>query len=334
MDQYFDLVRNQFERACSQGAHRPWWRRRVDTRPARVMAVAASTAVVVAVALVAFEVGGTRRPSGPTGSSRPPLTMAQRRRVANTVGRILAKNPGCGHVRPRRDLSISYGAPDSEMLSTLGVLRQPATSVDGFRPFRHSPVLNVAHGIFVRYVRLARTYRGAEYFIIPAADIGSMDRQCVATERLALRKALPDVPVALRSAVEQQFNAIVAQDSPQQGVFLILKFRNGQGSSSPAGIQEIRTQGGEFGLGGYGNVGHLPDRNLTLTGIVPDGVASVTVTIPRADGRQLVLTTRPVENVVVAPVRLPERWSRGGPATMVWKAPDGHVIRVVRNAPF
>jgi hypothetical protein len=333
MDQYFDLMRNQFERACSQGAHRPWWRRRVDIRPARVIAVAASTAVVVAVVLVAFEVGGTRRPSGPTGSSRPPLTMAQRRRVANTVGRILARNPGCGHVRPRRNLSISYGGPDSEMLSTLGVLRQGATSADGFRPFRHSPVMNVAHGIFVRYVRLARTYRGTEYYIIPAADIGSMDQRCVAAERSALRKALPDVPAALRSAVEQQFNAIVAQDSPQQGVFLILKFRNGQGSSSPAGIQEIRTQGGDFGLGSTGD-SYLGDRNLTLTGIVPDGVASVTVRIPLTDGRPLVLTTRPVENVVVAPVRLPERWSRGGPATMVWKAPDGHVIRVIRNAPF
>jgi hypothetical protein len=183
MDQYLDLVRDQLERACFEGAHQRRWRPRVDMRPVRFMAVAASTVVVMAVVLVAFGVGGTRRSLPPTGSP-PRLPLAEQRQVNNMIERILGPVfRTCGHVRPRRNLSISYGAPDSEMLSTLGVLRRSDTPADTLRPFLHAAGLNIAHGIYVRYVRLARTYRGTSYYIIPAADIGSMDAQCVAAAR-------------------------------------------------------------------------------------------------------------------------------------------------------
>src|SRR6202035_2155548 len=101
----------------------------------------------------------------------------------------------------------SHGAPDSELLSMLGVLRHSATAADTLRPFLHQANLNVAHGIYVRYVRLARTYRGTGYYIIPAADVGSMDRRCIAAERSTLRKVLPEVPTTLRRAVERQVTA-------------------------------------------------------------------------------------------------------------------------------
>jgi hypothetical protein len=221
MDDYFDLVRDQLELACSNGTHRPWWQRRADVRPARLLALTASTAVVAVVVLVAFGVGGTRRPSRPSGSPQPRLPPAEQRHVNNMIERILGPLfRTCGHVRPRRNLSISYGAPDSEMLSTLGVLRRSAMPADTLRPFLHSASLDVAHGIYVRYVRLARTYRGTSYYIIRAADIGSMDAQCVAAGRAALRKGLPHVPAALRRAVAQQGKALLVEFGPDEGVFL------------------------------------------------------------------------------------------------------------------
>ncbi len=328
MDQYFDLVRDQLERACFKGAHRSWWRRRGDVRPARLLALTASTAVVAAVVVVALGVGGTRRPSGPGGSSRPPLTLAQRRRVADIVGRIFALNQPCGHVRPRRNLSISSGTPDSEILSTLGVLRRRATVADTLRPFLHQANLNVAHGIYIRYVRLARTYRGTGYYIIPAADIGSMDRRCIASERSTLQKVLPGVPASLRPAVEQQMTEALVQESPQQGVFLDFAGGSTSGGSGPARIQDIRREGGEFGLDGDGG------PSLTLSGVVPDGVASVTITIARNVGRPVIVTGRVVGNVLAVTLRVPARGPIGGPATMIWRASNGHVIRVIRNAPF
>jgi hypothetical protein len=330
MDQYLDLVRDQLERACFEGAHRSRWRRRIDIRPARVVAVAASTAVVVAVVLVAFGVGGTRRSLPPTGSP-PRLPLAEQRQVNNMIERILgAEFRTCGHVRPRRNLSISYGAPDSEMLSTLGVLRRSATPADTLRPFLHAAGLNVAHGVYVRYVRLARTYRGTSYYIIPAADIGSMDAQCVAAGRSALRKGLPHVPAALRRAVAQQGDALLVDRGPGEGVFLntATAFHDERGDGSPVRIQDIRTQGGDFGFDGGGGV------NLTLSGIVPDGVASVTVTIERAGEQPLTFTGRPVGNVLAVTLRVPANASIGSPTTMIWRASNGHVIRVIKNAPF
>jgi len=329
MDQYFDLVRDQLERACSNGTHRRWWQRRAHVRPARLLALTASTAVVAAVVLVAFGVGGTRRPSHPTGLPQPRLPLAEQRHVNNIIERILGPLfRTCGHVRPRRNLSISYGAPDSELLSTLGVLRRSATPADSMRPFLHAANLNVAHGIYVRYVRLARTYRGTRYYIIPAADTGSMDQRCVAAGRSALRKGLPHVPAALRRAVAKQGAALLLQSSPDEGVFLntARAFHDETDGSSPARIQDIRRQGGEFGFDGNGG------NSLTLSGIVPDGVASVTITIARNGERPLTVTGRPVENVLAIPLPVPARAPIGGPATMVWKASNGHVLRVIRNA--
>jgi len=330
MDQYLDLVRDQLERACFEGAHRLRWRRRVDIRPARFIAIAASTAVVVAVVLVAFGVGGTRHPSPPTGSpSRLPLS--EQIHVNNIVDRLLSPEfRTCGHIRPRRHLSISYSAPDSEMLSTLGVLRRSATPADSLRPFIHASGLNVAHGIYVRYVRLARIYRGTSYYIVPAADVGRMDARCVAAGRAALRKGLPHVPVALRRAVAQQGEALLVESGPAEGVFLntATAYHDEESDGDPVRIQDVRLEGGDFGFDGGGGV------NLTLSGIVPDGVASVTVTVERAGDRPLIFTGRPVGNVFASTLRVTSNASIGGSTTMVWKASDGHVIRTIRNAQF
>jgi len=75
--------------------------------------------------------------------------------------------------------------------------------------------------------------------------------------------------------------------------------------------------------------------SATITMIVPDGVASVTLRYPagRASGYSpkisppFTVTTAPVQNEVV--IRVP-RSAGGGPIwqpTMVWQAPDGRVIR-------
>jgi hypothetical protein len=330
MDQYLDLVRDQLERACFEGAHRPRWRRRIDIRPARFVAVAASTAVVVAVVLVAFGVGGTRHPS-PRSASPARLPLAEQLHVNNIIDRLLGPLfRTCGHIRPRRHLSISYGAPDNQMLSTLGVLRRSATTVDSLRPFLRSAGLNVAHGIYVRYVRLARTYRGTSYYIIPAADVGRMDARCVAAGRAALQKGLVSVPVALRRAVAQQGAGLLVESGPGEGVFLntATAFHDETGDGSPVRIQDIQREGGGFGFDGDRGV------NLTLSGIVPDGVASVTVTIKRAGEQPLTVTGRPVGNVLAVTLRAPAHGPIGGPATMIWKAPNGRVIRVIKNAPF
>ncbi|HWG26114.1 hypothetical protein [Actinospica sp.] len=179
MDDYFGTVAEQLMRLCDQGAHRRRWRRDLASRklwPA--LGLAASVAVVVAVVAVALWAGGANTPGGTTpGSPHPTLTAAQQKRVRQIAYRILRPTgPAC--IRNTRlsiknwRLSISHGAPDHAVLSTLGVLRRKATAADTVSSLASRPILLQARGVYVRYVRLARTFGGAHYYLVPAADVG------------------------------------------------------------------------------------------------------------------------------------------------------------------
>jgi hypothetical protein len=102
---------------------------------------------------------------------------------------------------------------------------------------------------------------------------------------------------------------------------------SGGGGSTAAQIE----QGQEVGSGPPGS-----STSSTLTIVVPDGVAKVTLDYPagRASGYSpaisppVTITTRPVGNLVV--VRVP----RSNPlqkAAMTWRAADGHVIKAFKR---
>jgi hypothetical protein len=100
----------------------------------------------------------------------------------------------------------------------------------------------------------------------------------------------------------------------------------GGGGATAAEIE----QGHDVGTGPPGS-----STSATVTMIVPDGVASVTLRYPagRASGysRQIsppvTITTAPVNNMLVVSV---PRSAGGGPIwapTMIWRAANGHIVR-------
>jgi hypothetical protein len=158
----------------------------------------------------------------------------------------------------------------------------------------------LVQGIFVHYIRLARVVSGSPYYVYPAVlgGCGTGQKPYEGISELATRVELGD--------------GIVGGD--------------GGGGATAARIE----QGQAVGTGSPGS-----GTSATITMIVPDGVANVTLRYPagRASGYSpkisppFTITTTPVNNLVVVSV---PRSGGGGPIwvpTMIWRAADGHIVR-------
>jgi hypothetical protein len=191
---------------------------------------------------------------------------------------------------------VLRGAPSRSLLSILAVLRRPATAADALP--RAFAMRGAGGGAFVHYIRRTRVVNGSPYYIYPAilGGCGSRAREGIAH---------------LDANIDLGGGAIGA---------------TGGGGATVAAIE----QGRAIGSGPPGS-----STSSTVTMIVPDGVAQVTLRYPsgRASGYSpkispaFTITTAPVNNEVVLSV---PRSGGGGAihqAKMIWRAADGHVIK-------
>jgi hypothetical protein len=192
-------------------------------------------------------------------------------------------------------------APSKSLLSILGALRRPATAADDTSAIVAG---GVVQGVFVHYIRRARVVAGSPYYIYPALIGG-----CGTGER------------------------------PHQGIVELATHVNlgagliggsGGGGATAAQIEH----GNDVGTGPPGSA-----TSATITIVVPDGVANVTLRYPagRASGYSkkisapFTVTTAAVNNLVVVSV---PRSAGGGPIwvpTMIWRAASGNVIKTFRK---
>ncbi len=188
------------------------------------------------------------------------------------------------------------GSPSRSLLAILGVLRRPATAADAL------PQALAAQGAgsdaFVHYIRRTRVVRGSPYYIFPAilGGCGGRARQGI---------------MHLETNIDLGAGAIGAI---------------GGGGATAARIE----QGRAVATGPPGS-----STSSTVTMIVPDGVAKVTLRFPagRASGYSpkiwppFTVTTTPVNNEVVVSV---PRSAGGGAihqAKTIWRAADGRIVR-------
>jgi hypothetical protein len=193
------------------------------------------------------------------------------------------------------------GKPSKSLLSILGVLRRPATAADALPPtFRESLVnLGMVGDVFVRYIRRTRVFNGSPYYIYPAVFSGC-------------GRQPPHQGIAELATHVHLGAGIIGGD--------------GGGGGTARSIERAE----DAGTGPPGS-----STSATITMLVPDSVALVTLRYPagRASGYSpkisppVTITTAPVENEVV--VTVPR--SGGGGAIrkvrMIWRAADGHVVR-------
>jgi hypothetical protein len=189
------------------------------------------------------------------------------------------------------------GPPSKSLLSILGVLRRPATAADAGSGITAQ---GFTSGVFVRYIRRARVLDGGSYYIYPAILGG-----CGTGE-----KAQEGI-MELAKNVELGHGMVGG---------------TGGGGAGAARIE----QGRAVGTGPPGS-----STSETITMVVPDGVAEVTLEYPagRASGYSpkispsFTITSAPVDNLLV--VLVPRT---GGPEgvrgiTMIWRATNGHIIK-------
>lgn len=320
--------------------------------------VAASAAVVLAVAAVALvSLRHGRSPSShppaaaqPHDGSRlgpppkPPLRPARNvdsgaiDGAANTAWRDhQACYPAPNTVN--RGPMVSNGTPSAGTLSTLPVLRRPATAADHLPDTRsvHNWMRDFHVAFYVRFVRLARVADGVTFYVVPAARVGISPLPPAAADRCyqlavaALKANLPTIPKAKRAATLRYGEAEFAFDRYRletsrlhEGVFL-LAGDEPEGGQSPLAIRQ---------KGMFGAARLRPGGPEIIDGIVPAGVASVTLHFPASPHSSqrlpaLDLAANVVNNVFVVPAPNGTFVQRPGPNSETWHSASGKTIKTV-----
>jgi hypothetical protein len=191
------------------------------------------------------------------------------------------------------------GVPSRSLLSIIGVLRRPAGPSDAGSGITAG---GVTSGVFVHYIRRARVVDGSHYYIYHGIVGG-----CGTGEKL-------------HQGIMELGEDLDIGDGRIGG--------GGGGGATAAGIE----RGEDAGSGAPGS-----STSATLTIVVPDGVAKVTLRYPagRASGYSpkisppVTITTTPVGNLVVVTVPRSNPLQQG---TMIWRAADGRIIRRFKGA--
>jgi len=335
------ILNDRGAEAASRGPRRPYPRLRRWLRAAPVLAAALVALAVVGGALVLLGRG-----HGPASGSRPPgegiralIAHTPRRQLQRELGYVFAamgpvqSSKAC---RSHQPSGVTYieGSPGRDLLSILGVLRRPATPADRFNPAR----LGQAPNVYRAYIRRAFAAGGVSAYIVPArfdpAAAGIPSDRCLALETAAFNRYLPRIPARLRRPTRQIEAAIIAyfrtiaSQSPRDTVCLVSVAGSQTGSSCG-----ITSKGIEAGFATENSLGTPLD---TFSGIVPDGVAAVTLLFPGRAPPHAV-TTRVEGNVYAVHFSLDAvPLSRSSPSpspTVIWRSPQGRVLKRMSTSP-
>ncbi|MGH2858757.1 MAG: hypothetical protein ACRDMJ_14885 [Solirubrobacteraceae bacterium] len=321
----------------------PWLGRglRGGLRAAPVLLAAAVTIVVAVGALVLLHHAQGPAPAPPAASSQVRALDAQLHRVLGSQvpphmaqelvyiqdasRRAWRSERACRVGRPPPPYFVA-GSPGRPLLSALGVLRRPASAGEQV----NIEQLGVsAGGYYSRYARQVQLGPSSSAYILaqrtdPAA--GQPGPGCSAANAAALRRMLTTIPAALRAptlALQARMLAYGQRlvDGPRHdAVCFALMVRNSStGESCGLTVSAIR-QGEAFQSG-----------DSMSGGLVPDGVASVTLRYSAAAGRPARTFTGRVHSNVYA-IRVGARYENALHGS-VWRSRTGRVLRSVPLPP-
>ena len=360
-----DQLERQLRASVARNAGRlPLWPRLQSSGPSVVLVAVSSVAALGVAVFALVELGHRHPPASPPAapvtrhhasvhhatpppSPGPIPSNVDDAVVAGSFNAAMAADRACARAPASRRVSISEGSPSPAMLWQLATLRRRATSADRLPRFYAGGVVPPgpnARGVYVRYIRLARVIDGESFYLVPVASVGfpalpqTVADRCYQLEVAALRKALPSVPASERAATRRYGDAQFALgrynlsvSSVHEGIFIVSVRPGGGGGMDGGETPATLARTGMLG-GGSSPVG------IVMDGIVPDGVATVTLRFPATvyHGRRVAAlnaTGRVVNNVFVVPV--PTLFERGGwPVSAVWRSASGGVIKTVDERPF
>ncbi len=294
--------------------------RRVRTATA-MLPIAASIAVAVAIAAIAIVALGHHHAGDLQHSVAAGPSQRHELRYIQNANRRASRTAACrdsGRPLP----SVTNDSPSKSLLRVLGVLRRPARTADTL-----PGSLRSGHSVgdmYPNYVRLALVKDGVSYYIVPVASLApsrGASPACYQAHRAALKAELPRIPPSERAATLAFQNRQIAGAQRLQakqnrgGVCVLTESRyeeNGACDASASIAQQ----------------GLLTDYGL-LSGIVPDGVATVTARYaPTRTSRAHVVTTRVVGNVFATSLKIPHNTVDLQP-TLIWRAADGTILKTI-----
>jgi hypothetical protein len=321
--------------------------------PARRLALAGArgllTILVVGVTLgvgAAFVVLVHARHAS-TGTATARLLREQR---YITIARLQTerRDPACVPAPPPF-LRID-GTPSRGLLLSLAALRAPGGGLIGAMgdDLQHVGP-SVPTGVYALYERLARTValpatrsapaESVSVYVVAAGDVtgaASVPSRCDAEQTAAVRGELPQIPSALRTPTLQLAARTLAQRRSTiqhaEGIAVVALSHDASGprvdaySATTTHFQQ---------RGAISQTGFQSGTSTVLSGVVPDGVASVTLHFPARFGGAnpappLSVTARPVENVFVVRIPrsfIPQAFGGTTPDSIRWRAANGTVIR-------
>lgn len=265
------------------------------------------------------------------------------------LGGVVAADRGC---LPRPLKSFTDDPPSAALLSSFTLLRRPAGPQDAVDPEMLGPF--AGQGIHRGHIRVARSSGGQRLVVFATRDsrvFASPPERCLAARRTRAvriaRRERPRVRRALGRLLDRYERDERARASapPVEGLSMYALGPGGRPAGGAGGfsLDAVRAHGLVVTEGG--------DR-FRLSALIPDGVATVTTTIPRVVGsppaqvrlrRKVVRTVAVRDNVIAFSVALPPRreglgnpgatFAGTGRLRMVWRAADGSVVRTIGPRP-
>jgi hypothetical protein len=227
------------------------------------------------------------------------------------------------HVATGGPVKVIRAVPGAGLLSTLGLLRRPPPAADRL-PARAIDAVSPGTSVYAGAARRVLGGGQTPTFIVPIRvnpGAGVPSGRCFALQTAALRKSFPSMPQRLRSPTLALATASIAYardlggHRPVDAICEVTALsHNSLSSGCGMTATEIRS-------------GMPPNQdNGTFSGLVPDGVATVTLTFAAASGRPAHSVTAKVQDntytVHVAGLRPESAFP-----TLVWHAADGRVLK-------
>jgi hypothetical protein len=227
--------------------------------------------------------------------------------------------------------------PSDALLDALGVLRRPATDAD--RLDLSALFLPFARNIYENWIHVATAVDGHQFFVVVAQErlrVPPLPRRCIALENEELDRLLQDSDAAVQRVAHRIKERVDRTEHPKGGfepaeaIFLFDRTADG-GLGGGGGGVDLRwfLRHGLFASSGT-------NGRSTVSGLLPDGVASVDFTFarsvsrgpyrdPKTYPRAISLTAQVQDNVVAFDVDRPGPGAF--PTQMVWRRADGSVLR-------
>ncbi|XAY06005.1 hypothetical protein DSM112329_02866 [Paraconexibacter sp. AEG42_29] len=206
------------------------------------------------------------------------------------------------------------------------------------KTLRGSRALTFVRRVYTRYIRELVPGGKARYAIVAAtgrAPSWTPPAACTAATGRELERLLGGQPATVAAAGREAYTTSRRETTarPQAEMVLFFTLRHGRISTGTSGdVASLQDRGIFVSAGGR--------RGAQLTGLIPDGVATVqfrfprTVSLgkdlrPRDFGAAYTRTVHVRDNVVDLHVPRPAEFALS--ATAIWRAPNGVFVRTVKG---